>query len=122
MYDLTGKVALVTGSSMGLGKAIALDLARVGAAVIVNDPEGGELAKEVARKGVTVNCLALGYFEGGSLLYTIPKKIAERILENIPMGRWGKPEEITSAINYLVSDSASYITGQTININGGYFM
>jgi NAD(P)-dependent dehydrogenase (short-subunit alcohol dehydrogenase family) len=80
------------------------------------------LAKEVARKGITVNCISLGYFEGGGLLETVPEKMAQEILADIPMGRWGKPEEISSAINYLVSDAAGYITGQTININGGYFM
>jgi NAD(P)-dependent dehydrogenase (short-subunit alcohol dehydrogenase family) len=249
MYDLTGKVALVTGSSMGLGKAFALELAKAGASVVVNNRKGGEsaetvvkeiermgrgaalvpcdignaesvakmvdtivskfrkidilinnagisidgttlkydpeawdrvmrtniygvffcskyclpsmiqqkwgrivnisslvgqigvagtpaytaskaaimgytktLAKEVARKGITVNCISLGYFEGGGLLETVPEKMAQEILADIPMGRWGKPEEISSAINYLVSDAAGYITGQTININGGYFM
>ena len=249
MYDLTGKVALVTGSSMGLGRAFALDLAKAGASVIVNDNQGGEpaeevireietmgreaffvpcdvgaaeevakmtdtilgrfekidilinnagisidgmtvkydpeawdrvmktniygvfycskyclpsmmqqrwgriisigslvgqtgvmgtpaytaskaaimgytktLAKEVARKGITVNCLSLGYFEGGGLLKSVPEKMARDILAGIPVGRWGKPKEISSAINYLVSDAAAYITGQTININGGYFM
>ena len=45
MYDLTGKVALITGSSMGLGKAFALDLARAGASVVINDPEGGDDAQ-----------------------------------------------------------------------------
>lgn len=249
MYDLSGKVALVTGSSMGLGRAFALDLARAGASVVVNNRKGGELAesvvkeiqdmgqqavlapcdigdpqsvsemvdtvmtrfkkvdilvnnagisidgttvrcdpqdwdrvlktniygafycskyclpsmieqkwgriinisslvgqigvmgtpaytasksaqigftktvaKEVARKGITVNCISLGYFEGGGLLETLPGKIAEGILAGIPVGRWGKPEEISSAINYLASDLGGYITGQTININGGYFM
>ena len=249
MYDLSGKVALVTGSSMGLGRAFALDLARAGASVVVNNRKGGELAeavvkeiqdmgrqamlapcdigdprsvsemvdtvikkfekvdilvnnagisidgttvrcdpgdwdrvlktniygtfyctkyclpsmieqkwgriinisslvgqigvigtpaytasksaqigftktvaKEVARKGITVNCISLGYFEGGGLLETLPDKIAGGILAGIPVGRWGKPEEISSAINYLVSDLGGYITGQTININGGYFM
>jgi NAD(P)-dependent dehydrogenase (short-subunit alcohol dehydrogenase family) len=249
MYDLTGKVALVTGSSMGLGRAFAFDLAKAGASVIVNNRKGGEaaeavvkeiesmgreaalvpcdignaesvarmsdtiltrfrkidilvnnagisvdgttvkyapdawdrvmrtniygvffcskyclpsmieqkwgriinisslvgqmgvigtpaytaskaaimgytktLAKEVARKGITVNCISLGYFEGGGLLETVPEKIAKDILAGIPVGRWGKPEEISSAINYLVSDAAAYITGQTLNINGGYYM
>ena len=249
MYDLTGRVALVTGSSTGLGKAFALDLARAGAHVVVNNRKGGAsaeavvkeienlgreaalvpcdigdpesvakmvnailsrfgkidilinnagvsidgttvkydpeawdrvlktniygtfhcskyclpsmmeqkwgrivnisslvgqigvmgtpaytaskaaiigftktLAKEVARKGITVNCISLGYFEGGGLLETVPEKIAKEILAAIPIGRWGKPEEISSAINYLVSDAAAYITGQTLNINGGYFM
>lgn len=249
MYDLTGKVALITGSSMGLGKALALDLAKTGARVVVNDPEGGEpaksvvkeieamgreaifvpcdvgdprgvagmaetivdrfgkmdilinnagisvdsttvkydlqawdmvlrtnltgafycskyclppmiqqqwgriinigsvvgqvgsmgtpaytaskaaligftktLAKESARSGVTVNCLSLGFIKGGGLMDTVPEKVAQKILPEIPVGRWGKPEDITGAINYLASDSASYITGQTVNINGGYFM
>ena len=249
MNDLKCKVALVTGSSMGLGKAFALDLARAGAKVVVNNRTGGELAetvvkeiekvgveaalvpcdigdpesvakmvdtivsrfgridilvnnagisidgttvkydpkawdrifktniygafhcskyclpsmiehgwgriinisslvgqigvigtpayaaskagiigftktlaKEVARKGITVNCISLGYFEGGGLLETVPDKIAKEILAAIPVGRWGKSEEISSAINYLVSDAAAYITGQTLNINGGYYM
>lgn len=249
MYDLTGKVALITGSSMGLGRCFALDLAKAGASVIVNNRKGGEsaeavvkeiealgresalapcdignaesvskmvdtilsrfrkidilvnnagisidgttvkydpeawdrvmktniygaffcskyclpsmiqqkwgrivnisslvgqtgvigtpaytaskaaimgytktLAKEVARRGITVNCISLGYFEGGGLLETVPEKIAQDILAAIPIGRWGKPEEISSAINYLVSDAAAYITGQTLNINGGYYM
>jgi 3-oxoacyl-[acyl-carrier protein] reductase len=252
MYDLSGKVALVTGSSMGLGKIFALDLAKAGANVAVNNRKGGELAeavvkeiqdmgrqamlapcdigspesvsqmvdavvkkfgkidilvnnagisidgttakfkpedwdtvmktniygtfycckycipsmvaqkwgriinisstvgqtgvmgtpaytatkaavigftktvaKEVARKGVTVNCISLGYFNietGGGLLDTVPEDIGKVILSNIPVGRWGKPEEISSCINYLSSDLSSYITGQTININGGYYM
>jgi NAD(P)-dependent dehydrogenase (short-subunit alcohol dehydrogenase family) len=249
VYDLTKKVALVTGSSMGLGKVFALDLARAGARVVVNDPEGGRLAKSVvkeieamgreailvpcdvadaegvskmvdiivdrfnkvdilinnagisidattveydleawdrvlkinlygvfycsryclpsmirqnwgriinigsvlgqvgsmgtpaytaskaalvgftktlakegAKSGVTVNCLSLGFIRGGGLMDTVPEKIAQKILPGIPMGRWGRPEDITGAINFLASDSASYITGQTININGGYFM
>jgi len=249
MYDLNGKVALVTGSSLGLGRAFALDLARAGASVVINNRKGGELAeavvkeildmgqqailvpcdigdpqsvskmvdtvltrfkkvhilvnnagisidgttvkcdpedwdrvlktniygafyctkyclpsmieqnwgrvinigslvgqtgvmgtpaytasksaligftktvaKEVARKGITVNCISLGYFSDGGLLETVPEKIAEGILAGIPVGRWGKAEEITSAINYLASDLGGYITGQTININGGYYM
>jgi NAD(P)-dependent dehydrogenase (short-subunit alcohol dehydrogenase family) len=80
------------------------------------------LAKEVARKGITANCIALGYFKEGGLMDTLPDKMAEEILAAIPVGRWGRVEEITSAINYLLSDYASYITGQTININGGYYM
>ena len=80
------------------------------------------LAREVARKGITANCISLGYFKGGGLLETIPDRIAEGILAAIPAGRWGRPEDITGTISYLVSDAAAYITGQTININGGYLM
>jgi 3-oxoacyl-[acyl-carrier protein] reductase len=249
MYDLTGKVALVTGSSMGLGKAFAMDLAKAGASLIVNGRQRSEaakrvvdeiaamgrkallvpcdtgdassveamvkeisdrmgrldilvnnaaisvdattlkydigawervlktnlngvfycckyclplmlerrwgriinissvvgqigmagtpayaasksalmgltktIAKEMAKKGITVNSLALGYFKGGGLLDTVPENVAQNILSQIPIGRWGTTEDITGAINFLVSDSAAYITGQTLNINGGFFM
>ena len=80
------------------------------------------LAREVARKGITVNCVSLGYIEGGGLMKTLSDKMADRIMADIPVGRLGRPEDITGAINYLISDSAAYITGQTININGGYYM
>ncbi len=80
------------------------------------------LAKEVARKGVTVNVISLGYFRGGGLLDTVPEKLAQEILTSIPVGRWGKPEEIVGAIRYLASDLGGFITGQTININGGIYM
>jgi 3-oxoacyl-[acyl-carrier protein] reductase len=249
MWDLNGKICLITGSSMGLGKAYASAFSRVGATVVVNDPDGGELArnaveeiergggkaflaacdiakpeqvekmvkdvlqrynridilinnagissdattinfdlgkwddilrinlngafycikyclpsmienrwgriinissvvgqigvigtpaytaskaaligftktlaKEVAKKGITVNCLALGYFQGGGLLNSVPGKMAEQILGQIPIGRWGTPEDVTGLLNYLVSDSAAYITGQTLHVNGGIYM
>lgn len=80
------------------------------------------LAREVARKGITVNCISLGYIEGGGLMKTLSDKMADSIMAGIPVGRLGRPEDITGAINYLISDSAAYITGQTININGGYYM
>ena len=248
MTDFSGKVALVTGSSMGLGRAFAMDLAKAGATVVVNDPFGGEpaesvvkeiednggkavlvvcdigdekkvsemidvivdrfnkvdilinnagisidattmkynaldwdkvlrvnlsgafycsklclpsmvkqnwgriisissvvgqigvmgtpaytaskaglmgftktMAKEVARKGVTANCISLGYFQGGGLLDTVPEKVAKTMLSQVPVGRFGKPEEICSAIRFLASDEASYITGHTLNINGGLY-
>jgi NAD(P)-dependent dehydrogenase (short-subunit alcohol dehydrogenase family) len=80
------------------------------------------LAKEVAKKGITVNCLALGYFQGGGLLNSVPSKMAEQIMDQIPIGRWGIPEDVTGLLNYLVSDSAAYITGQTMHVNGGIYM
>jgi 3-oxoacyl-[acyl-carrier protein] reductase len=246
MDEYSGKVALVTGSTMGLGKAIALGLAKLGVRVIINDPIGGDdakkvvslikdlgakchlavgdvadsnavekiisnivlkfskvdilinnagisidartvnyppdawekvigvnlngaflcakyclpsmlrqewgriinigsvagligipgapaystskagligltktLAKEVGRKRITVNCLALGYIQGGGLFDTISKKLREKLLDQIPVGRWGQPEDVIHAINFLISENASYITGQTIEVNGG---
>ena len=79
------------------------------------------LAKEFADKGVTVNAVAPG-FVGTDMLRSIPAKIMEKILAQIPMGRLGKPEEIASAVTYLVSPEAGYITGQVIDVNGGLYI
>ena len=249
MIDLTGKIALVTGSSMGIGKTIAFELAKDGATTIINDPIGGEeaesavkmiqglgqeayyincdvsaaaqvpkmidtilerykkidilvnnaaitidsltinyevedwarminvnlngaflcskyclpsmieqkwgrivnistvaamiglkgapaysaskagligftksLAKEVARKGITVNALALGLIKGGGMFDTVREDIMQVYVEQIPMGRPGTPEDVANAIKFLVSGYAAYITGQTIGVNGGFHM
>ena len=79
------------------------------------------LAKEFADKGVTVNAVAPGFI-GTDMLKSVPAKIMEKILAQIPMGRLGKPEEIASAVAYLVSPEAGYITGQVIDVNGGLYI
>lgn len=79
------------------------------------------IAKEVAQKGITVNALALGYFNEG-LLYSIDQKTLNALKEQIPMKRFGEIDELLWAIHFLVAPQASYITGEVININGGYFV
>ena len=79
------------------------------------------VAKEVARKGITVNAVAPGFTETG-MLETIPESVKEQILKQIPMGRFATPEDIAKVVVFLVSDDANYITGQVINVNGGYYM
>ncbi|MCK4527863.1 3-oxoacyl-[acyl-carrier-protein] reductase [candidate division WOR-3 bacterium] len=79
------------------------------------------VAKEVARKGITVNAVAPGFTETG-MLEAIPESIKEQILKQIPMGRFAMPEDIAKMVVFLASDDASYITGQVINVNGGYYM
>ncbi len=79
------------------------------------------LALEVAKKGITVNCISPGYI-GTSMVMSIREEIREKIVSQIPMGRFGEPEEIAKMISYLVSDSASYITGSNLAINGGLYM
>ena len=79
------------------------------------------LAKEFADKGVTVNAVAPGFI-GTDMLKSVPANIMEKILAQIPMGRLGKPEEIASAVAYLVSPDAGYITGQVLDINGGLYI
>jgi acetoacetyl-CoA reductase len=79
------------------------------------------LAQEGAKSGVTVNVVAPGY-TGTKMVMAVPEKVMESIKAGIPMGRIAQPEEIAAAVMYLVSDGAAYITGETINVNGGQYM
>jgi 3-oxoacyl-[acyl-carrier protein] reductase len=76
------------------------------------------LAKEVVKLGINVNAVAPGFIET-DMLTKIPDKFKNEMLNLIPMNRVGKPEEVAKLVAYLVSDSARYITGQVINIDGG---
>lgn len=76
------------------------------------------LAREVAKRNITVNCVAPGVIES-DMTAEIP---TEMIKEMIPMRRMGSTKEVASAINYLLSEDASYITGQVISVNGGLYL
>lgn len=78
------------------------------------------VAIEVARHNITVNAIAPGFTETDMLAKVAPD-VREQILTKIPMGRFGKPEEIASAVAFLCSEG-DYITGQQINVNGGVYM
>lgn len=79
------------------------------------------LAGELATKGVTVNAIAPGYV-GTELVMAIREDIRQGIVDTIPMKRLGRPEEIGALCVYLSSELAGYVTGATININGGLHM
>lgn len=79
------------------------------------------LAREVAKDGITVNSVAPGLINT-EIWKSLPKEQADKIIENIPMGRPGETEEIASAVAFLASKEASYITGEEIDINGGQHM
>jgi acetoacetyl-CoA reductase len=79
------------------------------------------IAQEVAKKGVTVNAIAPGYI-GTDMVLAIKQEVRDGIIATIPMGRLGKPEEIGHLCRYLASDLAGYMTGATLNINGGLHM
>jgi len=78
------------------------------------------VAKELASRGVTVNAVAPGFIET-DMTAVLPEKAKEALIQQIPMGRIGKPEDVAAAIKFLASDDASYITGQVIHVNGGMY-
>jgi NAD(P)-dependent dehydrogenase (short-subunit alcohol dehydrogenase family) len=77
-------------------------------------------ALELAKYNVTCNALAPGFTET-SMLAKVPEQVRTQILARIPMGRFGRPEEIAKAVLFLAADG-DYITGQQINVNGGVYM
>ncbi|MBT3179356.1 MAG: 3-oxoacyl-[acyl-carrier-protein] reductase [Candidatus Marinimicrobia bacterium] len=76
------------------------------------------VAKEVATRGITVNCIAPGWI-GTDMTDELSDDIKEQFLSRIPANRMGSPEDIAHAALFLASDEASYITGQTITVDGG---
>ncbi len=79
------------------------------------------LAREVASRGITVNSIAPGFIET-DMTHELPEKQKEALLQSIPLNRLGRPEEIAGAVEYLTSAAGNYITGETINVNGGMYM
>ena len=79
------------------------------------------LAQEVGSRSVTVNSIAPGFIET-NMTAELSDDRKEEILHSISVGRLGKPDDIAGAVCFLASDKASYITGQTIHINGGMLM
>jgi len=79
------------------------------------------LAQEAARKGVTVNTISPGYI-ATEMVMSIKPEVREQIVSGIPVGRLGKPEEVADLVGFLASDSAGFITGADIAINGGQHM
>ncbi len=78
------------------------------------------VALEVSRHGITVNAVCPGFTETDMLL-AVPENIRQRILDKIPMGRFGKPEEIAACVRYIVAEG-DYMTAQAISINGGVYI
>ncbi|MFO7460226.1 MAG: 3-oxoacyl-[acyl-carrier-protein] reductase [Desulfatiglandales bacterium] len=79
------------------------------------------LAREVAGRGITVNAVAPGFIRT-EMTEVLSEKVKESFLHLIPMGRAGEPEDVAEAVYWLCSDSAAYVTGQVIHVNGGLFM
>jgi 3-oxoacyl-[acyl-carrier protein] reductase len=76
------------------------------------------LATELASRRITVNCVAPGLIET-DMVADMPESVQQQILDHIPLGRLGQPEEVAAAVRFLLSPEAAYITRQVISVNGG---
>jgi 3-oxoacyl-[acyl-carrier protein] reductase len=79
------------------------------------------LAREVAARGITVNAVAPGFIQT-AMTDALPDKAREELVNLIPSGRLGTPEDVAAAVRFLISEDASYITGQVVHVNGGMYM
>ena len=79
------------------------------------------LAKEVGSRGITVNAVAPGFIKT-DMTGNLEEAQQQTLIDQIPLGRMGEADEIASVVLFLVSSSAAYITGETINVNGGMYM
>ena len=113
-----GRIINITSTSASTGNRGQANYAAAKAGV---EAFSKSLAKEVGSRGITVNSIAPGYIQT-DMTEVINEKVKEEILSQIPLARFGKPEEISQLVDFLISDEASYITGQTIHVNGGLFM
>ena len=76
------------------------------------------MARELASRGITVNAVAPGFVDT-DMTQVLPENVREAATAQIPLGRFGKPEDIANMVAYLASEKASYITGQIISVDGG---
>jgi 3-oxoacyl-[acyl-carrier protein] reductase len=79
------------------------------------------LAQEMASRNVTVNAVAPGFIDT-DMTQVLSPEIKEKILQQIPLRRMGRAEDVAAAVKFLASDEAAYITGHVLNVNGGMYM
>ena len=78
-------------------------------------------ARELSSRGITVNAVTPGFIQT-DMTSVLPEAVVSKMLESIPLGRLGAPEDIASAVSYLAGPGAGYVTGQVLAVNGGMYM
>lgn len=79
------------------------------------------LAREVGSRNITVNCVAPGFIDT-DMTRSLADEFQQNLIQHVPLGRLGRPEEVASAVAFLASSAAGYITGTTLHVNGGMYM
>ena len=108
-------ITSVVGSSGNAGQ-INYAAAKAGIAGLTRS-----LAREIGSRGITVNCVAPGFIDT-DMTRALTEAQRAALLEQIPLGRLGKPEDVAAAVAFLASPQAAYITGATLHVNGGMYM
>jgi 3-oxoacyl-[acyl-carrier protein] reductase len=108
LSSIVGEMGNAGQSAYAASKAALLGLAKT-------------IAREYASRGITVNAVSPGFIDT-DMTTAITGEMKEAMLKSIPLGRTGRAEEVAATIAFLCSDEASYITGQTLRVNGGMYM
>jgi len=106
--SVTGQIGLFGQANYASSKAGIMALTRVA-------------ARELARQQITVNAIAPGFIDT-DMSRTMPDDVTQKLMEQVPLGRKGRVEDVVDAALFLCSSHAQYITGQVIHVNGGFFM
>jgi 3-oxoacyl-[acyl-carrier protein] reductase len=108
MSSVSGQMGLFGQANYSASKAGIIALTKVS-------------ARELARQNITVNAIAPGFIDVG-MSKGMPEEVAQNFIKQIPLGRLGETHEIVDAALFLASSMASYITGQVLNVNGGFYL
>lgn len=118
MKARTGRIVNITSVVGHMGNAGQVNYAAAKAGVTGFTKS---FASEIGSRGITVNCVAPGFVQT-DMTSELPEEVVSQMNTRIPMKRFGQPQEIASTVAFLASPSASYITGETIHVNGGLLM
>jgi 3-oxoacyl-[acyl-carrier protein] reductase len=113
-----GRIVNVVSVSGEMGNAGQTNYAATKAGVIGFSKS---LAREIGSRNITVNCVAPGFIDT-DMTKGLPEVQREAVVQHIPLGRFGRAEEVAAAVGFLASAPAAYITGATIDVNGGMLM